>query len=92
MSQEQAGPEILATDLNAPAMLSNIFRVRADRLHTVIDFGYALPMMAPETSVFEDQQVDVHSRVVLPYELVLQLIERLQQSVDAARDAGALVP
>lgn len=95
MSQAEnqtAQQEVLATDLNAPAMLSNIFRVRADRLHAIVDFGYALPVVPSEEALLDEQQVDVHSRVVMPYQLVLQLIERLQHTVDAAREAGAYIP
>ncbi|PKL76651.1 MAG: hypothetical protein CVV27_09185 [Candidatus Melainabacteria bacterium HGW-Melainabacteria-1] len=84
--------DALGTDLNEPVKLANMFRVRGDRMTAVLDFGYALPLLPDEMAVLEHEQVNVHTRVAMPYELVLQLIETLQSTVDAARKAGAMIP
>lgn len=83
MSQEttnQLPP--MANDLNAPAEYVNMYRIRGDKQNMVIDFGYLPPLMKEEASLLDEEPIGVSSRVILPYELIPQLIANLQQTLD----------
>lgn len=95
MNQQEALAALqhaLSTDLNAQPKLANLFRVRADLTHTIVDFGYAPPLLPQEADILTHEQVEVHTRLAIPYELALQLITQLQATIDAARQAGAQIP
>lgn len=95
MNQQEALAALqqaLGTDLNASPKLANLFRVRADMTHAIIDFGYAPPLLPQEAEILTREHVDVHTRLAIPYELAIQLIAQLQTTVDAARKVGAFVP
>lgn len=75
----------MANDLNAPAEYVNMYRIRGDQQNMVIDFGYLPPLMKEEAALLKEEPIGVSSRLILPYELVPQLIANLQQTLDSVK-------
>lgn len=75
----------LASDFNVQAQLVSMYRVRGDKHYAVVDFGYAPPILPEETETFAEQPANVHTRLAIPYELVVQLVETLSVTMEAAR-------
>lgn len=74
----------LASDLNVQAQLVSMYRVRGDKYHAIVDFGYAPPLMPDEAEGLNAHPAQVHTRLAIPYELVDQLIQTLDRTSEAA--------
>lgn len=84
----------LASDFNVQAQLVSMYRVRGDKHYAIVDFGYAPPVLPEEMDELKSHPANVHTRLAIPYELVVQLVETLNVTTEAARKfhGGAAAP
>lgn len=75
----------LASDLSCPSKMVSVFRIRGDKYHAIVDFGYVPPIVQGEEAELQANPVNVHTRLAIPYELVEQLVKTLSGTMDAAK-------
>jgi hypothetical protein len=90
MNMEIPTPEeLLASDLDVPAKVANMFRVRADNTvaNTVVfDFGYLPPILPNDIPLLKPGSCRIHTRISIPFSMARAVAQNLMDAIDKAEE------
>lgn len=79
--------ELLASDLDVTAKVSNMFRVRADKnvaQALVFDFGYLPPILPNDIPLLKPGVCRIHTRVSMPFSMARAVAQNILDAIEKA--------